>query len=184
MVGLPLSFNSEFSKNMWNCLHGDSASPASLKIQGSCRLCPAIRSGSGRGRSPKQNQGGIVARGSLALRVPTPTSISESVEVFYREGLQAPPQLARSAMNRDTGIPGCPKRQERKRQPKRKWIELWEEGDGLSSSRWNPFTTWEKKTCTFSMYYVMGRTHEGCDGQRGYMCKATITFNKYIGGVP
>ena len=55
------------------------------------------------------------------------------MDVFYREELQAPPQPARSAMGRDTGIPGgknpgCPKKEEGEAQMRRDRgeNELWE----------------------------------------------------------
>ncbi|MPC41123.1 hypothetical protein E2C01_034708 [Portunus trituberculatus] len=88
------------------------------------------------GQTPQQNQSRVVARGLPAPRTSTTTSISNfgggCGVFFYREGLQAPPQPARSAMGRDTGIPegkkvlAAQKRQkERQRQHKQKGTELW-----------------------------------------------------------
>ncbi|MPC50202.1 hypothetical protein E2C01_044025 [Portunus trituberculatus] len=68
-------------------------------------------------------------------RALTPTSTSNSGSgcgPFYREELQTPPQPARSALDRDTGIPEgkrqclSKKRQKgRQRQQKQKGTELW-----------------------------------------------------------
>ena len=67
--------------------------------------------------------------------------------VFYREGLQAPPQPAKSAMARDTGIPGLkepwlPKKEEgeAKMRRDRGGNELWEVEGTHSSLGKNPHT--------------------------------------------
>ena len=72
-----------------------------------------------------------------------------TVDVFYREGLQALPQLTMSAMGRDTGIlegknPGCLKRNKGGKDQERQQggIELWElEGTHSSLGRNPPTTT-------------------------------------------
>ena len=67
------------------------------------------------------------------------------MDVFYREGLQVPPQSARSAMGIDTGIPGgkyphCPKRRKWETQLRRDrgGNELWEVEGTHSSLGKNP----------------------------------------------
>ena len=74
-----------------------------------------------------------MARGLPASITPTLTSTFNTVGgsgcFFYREGLQASPQPARSAMDRDTGIPegrslATPKRQEAKT-VETEGTELW-----------------------------------------------------------
>ncbi|MPC39913.1 hypothetical protein E2C01_033465 [Portunus trituberculatus] len=68
---------------------------------------------------PQQNRIRIVAKGSPTPKASTPTSTSNSGNgcgLFFTGGmLQAPPQPARSALGKDTGIPegknpGCPRK--------------------------------------------------------------------------
>ena len=106
------------------------------------------------GRIPQYTWIGAVARGSSTPVASTPTSASNIGGgcgcFFYREGLQAPPQPARSAKGTDTGIlggknPACPKKEEEETQMRRDrgGKELWEvEGTHCSLGKNPPTTTY------------------------------------------